>query len=582
MIPRLSFLWRTADRRARRPARRLAMTLVEMLVAMALSLIIILAVTQVFRLVGDNVLASRAVTEMAGQLRATADQLRLDLDGVTVPVRPWTDATAGLGYFEVYEGPFWDMGLGPLAATAPPDPPADPTNPRPRPWFSQTGVGDFDDVLMFTARAEGSRFLGQVLGTVAFGPAGKLIVDYTPGSPVRTVVESNIAEIAWFTRFNDWNDNGQPDPGELTLHRRVFLVLPNLDISDADIQALTPGQFYHGFDVSVRYQQVSGNWGKLPNSLETLSLRENRTGHQVAGGFPVAPAGVLVNQAFPYPLSRALLVPQGTVMTPGFDGAWGAVNVDDDANGVPDDVSEAGHFGTDDLAQPIESVYSTPWAITLGESFGSDVVLSQLLAFDVKVYDPTVTLQPALASPPQATLPPTADAVLPGDPGYQLAGTTIGQGGYVDLFYARYVPGADTAVLPYPASIASTFAGLPQLRSGLRRNPLNPPIFWGIQALATQPAVYDPWPTFYEQDGIDQDGLLGIDSIAVSNGVPVTDQGTNGADDDNAMGVDDIGERETSPPYPSPLRSVQVRIRIIDPDSRQVRQVSVVSDFIPE
>ncbi len=86
----------------------------------------------------------------------------------------------------------------------------------------------------------------------------------------------------------------------------------------------------------------------------------------------------------------------------------------------------------------------------------------------------------------------------------------------------------------------------------------------------THPAVYDTWTTFYEQDGIDQDGNLGID------------QGTNGADDDNAMGVDDVGERETSPPYPSPLRSVQVRIRITDPDSRQVRQVTVTSDFVPE
>ena len=40
--------------------KRRGFTLVEMLVAMALSLIIILAVTQVFRLVGDNVLAGRA------------------------------------------------------------------------------------------------------------------------------------------------------------------------------------------------------------------------------------------------------------------------------------------------------------------------------------------------------------------------------------------------------------------------------------------------------------------------------------------------------------------------------------------
>ena len=75
---------------------------------------------------------------------------------------------------------------------------------------------------------------------------------------------------------------------------------------------------------------------------------------------------------------------------------------------------------------------------------------------------------------------------------------------------------------------------------------------------------------FYEHDGIDQDG----------NGI--IDQGTNGFDDDNANGVDDVGERETSPPYPVPLRGIQVRLRIIDRDSRQVRQMTVTSDFIPE
>ncbi len=557
-------------------AQRVGMTLVEMLVAMALSLIIILAVTQVFRIVGDNVMASRAVTEMSGQMRTVADRLRRDLDGLTVPALPWADEMSGTGYLEIVEGPFWDLGLGAVAAVAPPNPPADPLNPRPIPWFSGTDVGDFDDVLLFTCRSEGTPFVGQVLGTVtvvpdALNPAyPRLVLNYVPGSTIRTTIESNMAEIAWFTRFNDWNGDSQPDPGEVTLHRRVFLVLPQLDLSDSDIQALTPGQFYSGFDVSIRYQETSpgsGTWVKFANSLETLTLRENRIGHQVAGGFPVAP-GAFANQSFPYRLSRALLTPQGTVMTVGPDGAWGVSGVDDDGSGVADDLGEAGQFGTDDLAQPIESVFATPWAITLGESFGNDVVLSQLLAFDVRVFDPTVTVQQALALSPQGAAA-TAQSVLPGDPGYQLAGTAVGQGGYVDLFYARYVPGALSAS-PIPPSISSTFAGLPLARSGLRQLPPSSPIYWGNTFPAAHGAVYDTWAMFYEHDGVDQDG----------NGI--IDQGTNGFDDDNASGVDDAGERETSPPYPAPLRGIQVRLRIIDPDSRQVRQVTVSSDFVPE
>jgi hypothetical protein len=111
------------------------------------------------------------------------------------------------------------------------------------------------------------------------------------------------------------------------------------------------------------------------------------------------------------------------------------------------------------------------------------------------------------------------------------------------------------------------FAKPPHARSGLTATS---PVVWGLTVPASHGSVYDTWATFYEHDGLDQDG----------NGI--VDQSTNGVDDDDANGVDDPGERETSPPYPVPLRSVQVRLRIIDPDSRQVRQVTVTSDFTPE
>ena len=37
-----------------------------------------------------------------------------------------------------------------------------------------------------------------------------------------------------------------------------------------------------------------------------------------------------------------------------------------------------------------------------------------------------------------------------------------------------------------------------------------------------------------------------------------------------------------STPYPHPLRGIQIIIRTLDPDSRQVRQITVTSDFTPE
>ncbi len=100
------------------------------------------------------------------------------------------------------------------------------------------------------------------------------------------------------------------------------------------------------------------------------------------------------------------------------------------------------------------------------------------------------------------------------------------------------------------------FADIPHIKSGLG----------GLSPVPT----YDTWTLRYESDGVNQDGDA------------VTDEGTDGLDNDGMNGVDDVGERETSAPYILPLRGIQVRIRMIDHDSRQNRQATVTSGFTPE
>ncbi len=46
-----------------------------------------------------------------------------------------------------------------------------------------------------------------------------------------------------------------------------------------------------------------------------------------------------------------------------------------------------------------------------------------------------------------------------------------------------------------------------------------------------------------------------------------------------ANGVDDVSERETQPPYSVPLQGIQVRIRVFEPGSRQVREVTLIQKF---
>jgi hypothetical protein len=183
--------------------------------------------------------------------------------------------------------------------------------------------------------------------------------------------------------------------------------------------------------------------------------------------------------------------------------------------------------------------------IATGARLGEDVVLANVISFDVRVYDPLVPEQDGGANSP----------LSPGERGYGAANVRR-QGTFVNIGHA--IP-------------AGHFSGAPHTLSRLTQR------------------AWDTWPFYYEQDGIDQGGLS-----------TVPDEGTNGFDDQNSQpGVDDPSERETSPPYPHPLRGVQIRIRVIDPDTKikQVtlqdgsgvtvglaetsRQATVVVDFVP-
>lgn len=170
-----------------------------------------------------------------------------------------------------------------------------------------------------------------------------------------------------------------------------------------------------------------------------------------------------------------------------------------------------------------------------------DLVLTNVLSFDVKVWDPQ--------APIYADASNENRVMAPGDPGYTSGGTVIGLGAYVDLSYLQEPSDSST-----PTSHFSSRPNPPT--SGWNSFPV-----W---------VVWDTWPRFYERDGKDQDG----DSLV--------DEGYNGLDDDAINGVDDPGELETSPPYSHPLRGIRVTIRIYEPASQQVRQLSVVQHFMPE
>jgi prepilin-type N-terminal cleavage/methylation domain-containing protein len=181
---------------------------------------------------------------------------------------------------------------------------------------------------------------------------------------------------------------------------------------------------------------------------------------------------------------------------------------------------------------------TTPVPALTGARLGEDVLLTNVLAFDVKAFDPSVALRYADVNS-NNLIDANEPTVVPSDAGYA-SGLALGLiGAYVDLNFSSYVTPSTT----------SDFSG-PGAQTGL-------------------PGVYDTWSTHYESNGINES----------STG---TDSGSNGLDDDTDGVVDEPDEADAPPPYNVPLRGIQIKIRVYEPDSRQVREVTVVQDFMPQ
>ncbi|MDA1055706.1 MAG: prepilin-type N-terminal cleavage/methylation domain-containing protein, partial [Planctomycetota bacterium] len=491
--------------------RRSGLTLVELLVAATITLLLVYGLAQAFAVVSVTVSSNRASVEMLGQLRGVTMLLQRDLEGLTVPVRPWPRPESGLGYFEIVEGVYHDgsaylanskAGMPSLAA--------------------HSCAGDPDDVLMFTSRSVDVPFRGLHLVEVTSG--GSIV-------NVQTQLESQLAEIAWWATMNDQatsdtNSDGILDAGnntlnvdqrdDYTLYRRVLLIRPDLNTaadathplpyykalpstttsfstgSQPGLQAarLAIQNFHADHDLSVRYDVVStgSNQSRIyvsVNSLADLANRRNRFAHYRILMFDPSNTANLLGQtpSFPYRLNR------------------------DNAMGLP-------------LTRtPVANSFVEPGLIKGNAHRGEDIVLVNALAFDVKVYDPGA---------PVGIDPSGVEAVVPGDPGFAHSSKPvngvdlyfdgmaitkwflpIGTGAYIDLNYTS----TDTNYLRDYADIAtggaytynqiqtgsykSNFSGAPHSDSQLTPT---------SSLLTDADATSDTWSFYYESDGVNQDG----------------------------------------------------------------------------
>lgn len=657
-------------------ATRCAFTLIEMLVAMALTLILVYAIAHFYAIIGDSVKDGRGMIEMNQQLRAVTQRLKLDLDQLTIPAVPWADEGGAAGYLEVKEGLAKDFDVnGNFLLDADNDVPAridvDGIN---GPDFEEPNVsnllGDVDDILGMTIRAGSIPFNGIMPQMYVTGPAGTpnprdgelraiqttaLLKSSNP--PLTRSTTSLYAEVVWWTSFSDINSNGLWGLGEPRyIHRRQLLIRPDLNILHTDDPYLpgTPYFFrvaqptgasinspesiwlydvYQYCDVSIRPLALTNGFLYFAaNSLADLAKRKNRFMH-VSGFFDSALTTPFFDSAtttnFPY--ASDLNPNLAGSLKPGL---------------LPDNSFSLANTAPRHAAVNNASQYR--WVLFDGGRKGEDVMLSNILAFDIRVFDPDAIVRSAVTDPsaavtaaPANALQFSADAIQPGDAGYAYAvannfPTThnpypaVGTGAYVDLGYGfalqntlstlgashavtGTVPTPVTAVpksfallfLPNPSNSVlalygapatgstytqllgnSRFAGLPSLPFSYYRASAGSAHAPGPYQTALG-FTWDSWTVAYERDGVNQDAAVEVAGLNL-----LIDEGTDGEDNPyttNAMGVpqyengiDDAYERETVPPYAHPLRGIQIRIRLYEPGTRQLRQATVESDFISE
>jgi prepilin-type N-terminal cleavage/methylation domain-containing protein len=268
-----------------------------------------------------------------------------------------------------------------------------------------------------------------------------------------------------------------------------------------------------------------------------------------------------------------------------------------------------------------------------------DVILTNVLSFDVKVWDPGAPIFSATPSVASVGVNSTPVPIIPGDRGYcntyygnscavqrfingPTNGTAllVGFGAYVDLNYmvatgidpydlaaekvnivsfnppapfpfytnipnlGNYSKGYEAALRSWEANhgIPATtpmanrmprpkFSDSGDARSGLQGIPHAYAVAKNPGPPQSHASVYDTWSFHYEEDGIDQDGDGYVDNL------------TDGIDNPGSLpGIDDPSETEAPPPYPWPLRGMQIKIRAFEPASRQIREVTLVHEFLQE
>lgn len=559
------------------------------------------------------------------------------------------------------------------------------------------GLGDADDVLALTVRNEDEPFVGRIpSGATRANNVPIAFPEWTHQNQKSTLAEVIWFSLENPLERSGDESFYFTEPGFRTVYRRTLLIAPWLNYGfNIDGQRTGPGvvrvlgnnvsndengtrnafaaliAFQDRYDLSVHLEWDphlgnNGRWKLVANTLADLTKRENRYEHfgHIFNStarrfpFPMVSSGNYATGSYDiqFHTDREYGIPQGG----GFEGVVriGNVNAVDyfryNNTGSPSDVTNDQYpvrpfaiissNANNNYAATVRAILNEDGRVVHitsgpaplgGARRGEDIMLTDALAFDLRVFDPDAPVLAEIQNLADTNFP--GEPLEPGDAGWgvvlQQHGTAariLNRGAYVDLGYLpqhqafwESNSGRNSAIGAWPGFSSaqsrtlvnsSLFAGLASDRSQLRPG-ITPPNFYNTANTPTYDThrVYDTWSFHYENNGINEDSdelegnpLLPQLDNRNGTGTPLVDEGTDGLDSpdgglskapnasvaapNNALtladfqvrGIDDIGENETSPPYDVPLRGLQVIVRAHEADSRQIREVKVSQTFVPK
>ena len=662
----LSLQCEASENLPRKKPVKSGLTLIEVLIATTLTLLLLLALAQGFKTLSDTVSAGRAKLTLSDQLRGVTAILRNDLDRCTVS-REVPQTYPGPGYFKYYDGPISDSTalqanfgtVSPLygsrwgdiddvvmfTAQAKPGEVFRGTVPQAVLIISQ--LNNFE----LTGKLPGLAEVDNYLGAINWDTAWRTEV----------TIESEVAEIAWFmlpmregNRLPALATTGTPGyisplvsqsvidlvptggdgmPDNIALCRKVLPIRRDINLNPTPQNAtyrnviraglthsLAPQvtastnsaasfrtamhQFYQRCDLSLRIQRYDdGSGGNLlsvaANSLEDLQRPENRFAHFT---YPVTSSqSALSVDTTTLPI-LALTDETGISVETADTAASYRVATDSFYN-VAFASASAGSVSTRGFMLPcfMRARFD-------GTPIFSEIVASNVIAFDVRVFDPTAKqiADPGFdgtfgdGSTPLPGISGSDDAsVSPGDPGYARliaatpAPTISQQGAYVDMAWGvrlhthpsvasmsnaqralrkEYFRGDASAIVDMAASPAITHD--PALNASGS--------FYALpNTLFVFHPCYDTYTNYYDSDGEKMDlssggfwfyrgGLRRFGTVAV----PL------GAMDDAADGIRNPNRYiDAYPPAPFEIPSVKVLIRTQDVSAGQLQQMSTIHSF---